>query len=175
VYLLRFLERARRKQQDALERRVAVEYRLACSGELLNRRAVVIDWRKSDIARILLRAPFELFVSSQPFDTYSQELCVRTIISRMTERDGTEGVSFTRDFLPDEDIIEDLCSVLSLLSRRLISLVGKTRERHFLDQPALGSYGSDLPVPILSISQAAVWRRRPLSILTNQKGQQLID
>jgi hypothetical protein len=93
----------------------------------------------------------------------------------MTERDGTEGVSFTRDFLPDEDIIEDLCSVLSLLSRRLISLVGKTRERHFLDQPALGSYGSDLPVPILSISQAAVWRRRPLSILTNQKGQQLID
>jgi hypothetical protein len=49
---------------------VEVEYRLACSGELYNRNVLTADWRKSDVTRILLRTPFELFVASQPFAHY---------------------------------------------------------------------------------------------------------
>jgi hypothetical protein len=40
-----------------------VEYRLACSGVLYNRRVITADWRKSDASRILLREPVELFVT----------------------------------------------------------------------------------------------------------------
>ena len=56
---------------------VDVEYRLACSGELCNRKVRTFDHTKSDASRILLREPLELFVVGHPFDKYPQELCVR--------------------------------------------------------------------------------------------------
>lgn len=93
----------------------------------------------------------------------------------MTERDDTGGVSFARDFLPDGEIVEDLCSILTLLSRRLISPIGKIRERHFREDVVLGSFGSDMPVPVLSISRVAVWSQRPVYVVTNREGQQLIE
>jgi hypothetical protein len=126
---------------------IEVEYRLACSGALYNRNIKTGDWRKSAATRVLLRSPFELFVASHPFDDYPQELCARLVINRAIESDQ----SFTRGFLPDEDVIEDLCSLLTLLSRRLITPVGKTRERHPSGIDGLGSYGEDVPIPIIKV------------------------
>jgi hypothetical protein len=148
---------------------VEVEYRLACSGALYNRNIKTGDWRKSDATRVLLRTPFELFVASHPFDDYPQELCARLVVNRAIESDQ----SFTRVFLPDEDVIEDLCSLLTLLSRRLITPVGKIRERHpGID--GLGSYGEDVPIPIMGHSKVAIWKRRPATIITTVQEQNFI-
>jgi hypothetical protein len=109
MYALRFLKERLEGKPPAGE--VEVEYRLACSGELYNRSIKTGDWRKSDATRILLRTPFELFVASQPFDDYPQELCARLVLTRAIESDQL----FSRGFLPDKDVIEDLCSLLTLL------------------------------------------------------------
>src|SRR5271165_6575425 len=122
MYVLRFLKE--RSEGERSAGAVEVEYRLACSGELYNRNIQTSDWRKGSATRILLRTPFELFVASQPFDDYPQELCARLVLNRAIESDQL----FTRGFLPDKDVIEDLCSLLTLLSRRLITPVAKIRE-----------------------------------------------
>ena len=80
MYLLKFLEEARSRSAG-----VNVEYRLACSGEFYNRKVLTHDWRKSDVTRILLEQPFPIFVASQPFDSYPQELCVRLTLNTVTE------------------------------------------------------------------------------------------
>jgi hypothetical protein len=65
MYLLKFLQEARDRAIG-----VEVEYRLACSGEFYNRKVQTWDWRKSDVARILLDQPFSIFVTSRPFDSF---------------------------------------------------------------------------------------------------------
>jgi len=172
MYLLRFLEAASTLTTNGDAGPVGVEYRLACSGEFYNRRVETFDWRKSDITRVLLREPFELFVASQPFDSYPQELCMRLKLAVVTE----QGKNVTRTLLPDEDIVEDLCSVLTLLSRRLVSQVCKTRQS-FSEEPALsalGSFGSEFPAPILPLRHIAAWNQRPITVLTSMKGQKVI-
>lgn len=165
MYLLRFLEGRSALIGREIADRVTVEYRLACSGELYNRKVITAGgWRKSDVTRVLLRTPLELFVASQPFAAYPQELCVRLDLSYVTESHGGK-ISSIRTFLSDEDIVEDLSSILSLLSRRLISPGSKTREQHSDPQLALGSYGSDFPMPVLSAAPIAVWAQRPATIV----------
>jgi hypothetical protein len=124
---------------------------------------------------VLLRDPFELFVASRPFDDYPQELCARlklpsVKLPSVTEKEESRGVPSISIFLPDSEIVEDLCSILSLLARRLISVVGKVRERRAEHDTALGSYGWDAPVSVLNIAGFAVLRRRPISIITSQEG-----
>ena len=115
MFLLQFLEKAR-DQGGTVPGGIGVEYRLACSGELYNRRVLAPDWRKSDITRVLLRLPFELFVASQPFSSYPQEICVRIVVDQVTEREeDSTGILHISTFLPDEEIVEDLCSLLTLL------------------------------------------------------------
>lgn len=175
MYLLRFLEKAANQATDPAANAVGVEYRLACSGELYNRRVQTFDWRKSDATCLLLRTPFELFVASKPFSAYPQELCARLTISYVTEEQTVGNVPSTGLFLPDEDVMEDLCSILSLLSRRLIAPVGKTRLRNKDEDPPLGSYTLDVPMPILSFPRFAVWNQRPIGVLTSMEGQRVID
>lgn len=170
MYLLRFLDRDLGGVEGDKPDTVRVEYRLACSGELYNRRVVTTDWRKSDTTRVLLREPLELFVASQPFAAYPQELCLRMAVSRVTEQENVANISASSSFLPDEDIVEDLCSILSLLSRRLVSLASKTREQYSDEQPALGSYGSDRPIPLLQAPYVAVWTQRPATASANFEG-----
>jgi hypothetical protein len=160
MYLVEFLK-------GLIPRDIEVEYRLACSGELY-RRGGTADWRKNDIARVLLREPFELFVASEPFNDYPQELCARL---KLSENQEPRGVHFI--FLPDSEIVEDLCSILGLLARRLISVVGKVRERRAERDTALGSYGWDAPISVLNSPGFAVWRRRPISIITGQDSQRV--
>jgi hypothetical protein len=173
MHLVEYLKGPRPPDGEFAEEAVEVEYRLACSGELYNRRVVTADWRKSDITRVLLREPFELFVASRPFDDYPQELCARLELSYITEREESRGVGFISNFLPDNEIMEDLCSILSLLARRLISIVGKLRERRAERDTGLGSYGWDAPVSVINIPGFAVWRRRPISIITSLEGQRV--
>ena len=99
TYALGFLK-ARSEEGDSAGA-FEVEYRLSCSGELYNRNIKTGDWRKSDATRILLRTPFELFVASDPFDDYPQELCARLVVNRVVIENPPK--SFTRVFLPDED------------------------------------------------------------------------
>jgi hypothetical protein len=157
MYLLKFLEEARSRSAG-----VNVEYRLACSGEFYNRKVLTHDWRKSDVTRILLEQPFPIFVASQPFDSYPQELCVRLTLNTVTEEGGSPEMRGSRTFLPDTNVIEDLCSVLTLLSRRLVSPVTKTREKY---------NQSDIPMPILHGSKVVVWPRRAATIITSVTGQ----
>jgi hypothetical protein len=179
MYLLQFLETAPSRATAAAPEAVDIEYRLACSGELFNRKIITGDWRKSDITRVLLRTPLELFVNSQPFDAYPQELCARMTLSYVTEV-ATGDISARTIRLPDEDVIEDLCSILSLLSRRLISPVAKTHERrssqhHGPHAEPYGSYTLDFPVPIIPLPRFAAWNRRPLTVITSLEGQRVVD
>jgi len=130
MYLLKRLQDAGNQTP-----KVEVEYRLACSGEFYSRKVVTFDWRKSDMTRVLLEHPFPLFVTSRPFDSYPQELCVRIPLNFVREEAGRG----SRVFLPDDDVVEDLCAILSLLSRRLVSVVTKTREKTMLRTPHGGT------------------------------------
>jgi hypothetical protein len=166
VYVLEYLKTARDPGSNSTREAVEVEYRLACSGELYNRRVLTTDWRKSDITRVLLRTPFELFVASRPFDAYPQELCARLKLAYVTQEDDLSAGTF----LPDDEVVEDLCSILSLLARRLISVVGKIWERCAERDPHLGSYGWDAPVSILQLPKVTAWRMRPVTISTGIEG-----
>src|SRR5271166_6580374 len=141
MYLLKFLQKAHEQPAG-----VNVEYRIACSGELYNRNVKTFDWRKSDATRVLLQQPFQIFVVSRPFDTYPQELSARVTLDFVTEASDATLIKSSTTFLPDTDVIEDLCAVLTLLSRRLISPVAKTREIHN-DPDAARWYQSEIPMP----------------------------
>lgn len=176
MFLLKFLSR-----NPGDTGPISVEYRLACSGQLCNRRVLTLgDDRKSDASRILLKGPLELFVVAHPFDAYPQELCLRLSLDYVTELHGAFESGTSRiTLLPDEDIVEDFCSILTLLSRRLVSPIVKVQERH-ADHgshayDALGSYGLECPTPILNPSEAPVWKRRPLTIVTSSEGQKIVN
>jgi hypothetical protein len=178
MYVLEFLKGAANPPGTGA---IRVEHRVLCSGELYNRRVLTSDWRKSDITRILLREPCELFVVSRPFADYPQELCIRLSMREATEQAVEGNISSSRTFLPDDEVVEDLCSLLSLLSRRLISPHIKTREQ----QPAIpelpehnriyGSYATDLPWPIGPNGRGAAWNPRPATVITSFEGQKVID
>src|ERR1035441_143442 len=86
MYLLDFLNGSKFSGAEiSILRTTTVEYRLAGSGEFFNRTVIASDWRKSDVTRMLLRAPFELFVVSMPFDAYPQELALRFSVDRSEE------------------------------------------------------------------------------------------
>ena len=92
----------------------------------------------------------------------------------MTESEGLHSLTFR----PDADVVEDFCSILSLLSRRLISPIVKTRERH-PEYPAgtsgLGSYVTEFPAPILPFPEAPTWKPRPLTIITSIDKQEVLS
>jgi len=171
MYLLEFLSGTKFSgAESTVLRTTTVEYRLACSAEFFNRTVVAADWRKSDATRILLQAPFELFVVSMPFDAYPQELALRFSLDYVTEKSGNAQSTF----LPDEEFVEDLCALLTLLARRVVAPVVKTKEQADYQHQAFGSFFSDRPMPLLPMPQFAAWRRRPLSIITDSHGQRVI-
>lgn len=60
---------------------LVVEYRFACSGEFFSSEPAPgkdpDDWRQTEMSRLLLSSPFELYVASRPFESFPQELCFR--------------------------------------------------------------------------------------------------
>jgi hypothetical protein len=94
-------------------------------------------------------------------------------LNLVTEEGGAAGARGIRTFLPDDDVIEDLCAVLSLLSRRLVSAVTKTIEKH----SAAGIppwLPSEVPMPILDRAEVSAWRRRPVTIVTGWTHQEFL-
>src|SRR5947209_20362151 len=103
--------RLAKNRADAPEQTTAtVEYRLLCSGELYLPN-LIGDWRKSDGARLLLRNPVQLMVASQPYDHYPQELVLQF-------QKPSLGVS-------DAEVANDLAALLTLLCRRLVTVLSK--------------------------------------------------
>jgi hypothetical protein len=121
-----------------------VEYRLLCSGTL--HRELLGDWTKSDVARRVVDAPFRLFVASQPIDSNPQELSLRFRI-------GPETVGPTYNQLthhPDEEVVEDLAGFLTVVFRRPVSVLGRTRTV-YLNMEGLSGPG-DFPNPIFNLA-----------------------
>jgi hypothetical protein len=98
------------------------EYRLVCSGSI--HREILGDWSHSTAARLLVRSPVKLIVSSARITDYPAELTLRFRASRETIAKGSASV----DFSPDSEIADDLCALLTLYCRRLVTVFGKTRE-----------------------------------------------
>lgn len=163
-YFLDFLEN-KISPPDAPE----VEYRLACSGEFYRANVRTFDWRKSDLTRRLLTdGAFKLYVVSRPFEDYPQELCLRFRVGEVTESQATPFRTIVT-FRPDEDIAEGFCAIATLLSRRLVSVVAKTRENH-ADELSKSLYGSEIPMPIVNAPIPKAWTPRPGSIVSTASG-----
>jgi hypothetical protein len=74
---------------------------------------------------------------------------------------------------PEHGFIRSTVHEVSV-SRRLITPVGKIRERHSTGIDGLGSYGEDVPIPIMAHSKVAIWKRRPATIITTVHQQNFI-
>lgn len=151
---------------------VTVEYRLACSGELYNEKVFTTDWRKSDATRLLLTTPFELFVASQPFNDYPQELALRFNTHQVTESKGNTSCSF----LPDLEIAQDIAAFLSLFCRRLITVAAKVRESYPKERKDLPAVFQDRPVAFTTSMTLSHWKRCPSAVIYGSKGiEKIID
>jgi len=142
------------------------EYRLLVSGTLYNSAIQTSDFTKSDATRWLCTTPFSLHVVSRPFDSYPQELALTFRTSCKTE---TRGL-FTTSSHFDSEIANDLAALLTLYSRRLITVLGKTREteasdKHYLPKGAQGGatnfFNEQTPI---------YWERSPARLITTQSG-----
>ena len=97
---------------------------------------------------------------------------MRMTLNLVTEEGGAPNARGSRIFLPDEDVIEDLCAVLSLLSRRLVTATTEPREKH--DDP-IGIWPllrSEVPMPVFGDRNVIAWRRRPATVITSWTGQE---
>ncbi len=103
MYLLEFLEKASNQTNKPGGDTVGVEYRLACSGELYNRRVInFLDWAEErDATR--LGCSKRLWNCSWPASrspAYPQELCARLTLGYVTEKKADQSASSTSIFLP---------------------------------------------------------------------------
>lgn len=132
------------------------EYRLLCSG-VLKPAGVMGNWSKSDGARLLLNDPVTIIVASQPFDDHPQELVLR--FPCLWGQGG------------DRTIASDLASVLTLLTRRLITVYAKTRSTFDREKvptwAGLQEWMEDWPSPIAN-AKAVCWEPRPISVVTGR-------
>jgi hypothetical protein len=172
LYVLDFL--GRRKESKYLEE-VVSEIRLLCSGELYNGKVQTCDWRKSYITRILLKQPFLLQVVSQPFDDFPQELALALAVEQVTETSDNAVLTLR----PDQEIAQDIASLLTVFLRRLITVFVKVREFYSVDPtrpPDLNPQGLDLPFPIANGGTNYSWKRKPVSIVSSIRGiEKVID
>jgi hypothetical protein len=123
MYLLSYLRGLENTEAQPFE--LIIEFRLACSGEFYNRAQMSHTWRSFEMARLLLQRPFELYVVSQPFNSFPQELCLRFGVHY--EWDHQPGGGSVGTVPPYHDLVEDVCAVLTLLSRRLVVSVLEVR------------------------------------------------
>ncbi len=163
MYILDFLKDA---QNSEPKESVQFEYRLLCSGELYNASFEVTDLRKSDGSRFLLHSPVSLLISSSPFDEYPQELTLRFSAKEVTEEQGNA----KSIFFPDDEIADDLSSLLTLFCRRLITVVGKVREIHPEYSWDKAGLFRDWPIGFTQSMKLSYWRRKPVTFLYGFNG-----
>jgi hypothetical protein len=145
---LRVLDFIRGSFPDTSGDYACVEYRLMCSGNL--HRAIFGDWSKSTVARNLSPKHFELFVCSSRPEEYPQELSLRFSCPRVAE----QYKQSTFSHRPDGEIAQDLCALLTLFCRRLVTVAGKVSES-YKDLPAERPEKlTNWPFPL----HGAIWR-----------------
>lgn len=143
------------------------EYRLLCSGTLHCSQG---DYSKSEIARVLLRAPLLLFVTSRPFDDYPLELALQLTVREVTDSFNDDKIAHT--YHPDEEVVRDLAALLSLWSRRLITVAGKVSGKYSDYRHPLFD-GQPFPTPLANSIRSVFWRPHPIAILTSRDGQEI--
>ena len=156
-----------RRPGDAL----CADYRLLCSGSIYRR--TMGEWYKSEGARFLLAPPLLLYAASRPFDEYPLELVLRLTVPQVEETDGHGSAIFH----PDEEVATDFAALLTVLCRRLITVMGKSAERI----AGYEYYEFDrIPLPVATSMRRVYWPPYPLSVITNtnllqQKIEQRIE
>jgi hypothetical protein len=152
--------------QSVEAKTVRAEYRLLCSGTLFPAH-IQGDWARSDNARILLHQPFALLVASLPFNEYPQELALR--FDARWHVDDSSGIS--HHYYPDEDIARDAAALLTLFSRRLVTVSAKVRELH--DPSDANPILADFPFPLALHAQQRYWPQRPARLLYGPSGAEV--
>jgi hypothetical protein len=149
MYLLRYLQEAEKTDRQPFK--LTVEFRLVVSGEFYNRSASSSAWRSLEMARLLLQRPFELYVVSRPFNAFPQELCLRFGLSLIWDHQPGGGSIGTAP--PYDDLVEDICALLTLLSRRLVVPALETRVLSKPDSKSMrsDSFQYDHPSPIIGL------------------------
>ena len=123
--------------------------------------------------RFLLAPPLLLYAASRPFDEYRLELVLRLTVAEVRETQGP----VTSTFHPDEEVARDLAALLTVLCRRLITVMGKSAERIAGDEyPQFDR----IPLPVATSIRKIYWPPYPLSVITSgslaeQKVEQKIE
>jgi hypothetical protein len=127
LYVLDYLAdpKCARRPGDAL----CTDYRLLCSGSVYRRTEG--EWYKNEGARFLLEPPLLLYAASRPFDEYPLELVLRLTVAHVEETHLARwgGGPIVEMFHPDKEVAWDLAALLTVLCRRLITVMGKSAER----------------------------------------------
>jgi hypothetical protein len=156
-----------RPANDAL----SVEYRLLSSGVIY--RKIIGDWSKSEASRFLLAPPFMLYAASRPLDHYPLELVLDFKVAQATETTQTLGIpTASISFYPDSEVARDLAALLTLLCRRLITVSGKSKERHAIHPYPEFGY---TPLPVVTSMRRIYWPPLPATVLTSLEKQEIHD
>ncbi len=141
-----------------------MEYRLVCSGVLYNSRVHTTDWTKSDACRIMSPSSFKLIVASSPIDEYPQELALSFTCPVVKESYKQQtGIVDHFMFRPDGEIIVGLASLLTVFTRRLITVRAKVREMYEASASDVAAEFRDIPIPI-GDRLGTYWPPRPAAV-----------
>jgi hypothetical protein len=150
---------------------LCADYRLLCSGSIY--RQMIGEWYKSEGARFLLAPPLLLYAASRPFDEYPLEMVLRLTVPQLRETDGHGSTIFHTD----EEVARDIAALMTVLCRRLITVMGKSAERiEGYDYPEF----DHIPLPVATSMRKVYWPPYPLSVITSgnflqQKIEQKIE
>jgi hypothetical protein len=150
---------------------LCADYRLLCSGSVYRRTEG--EWYKNEGARFLLDPPLLLYAASRPFDEYPLELVLRLTVARVEEtHPGRWGdVKITATFHPDDEVARDLAALLTVLCRRLITVMGKSAER--LAEHEYPEFDR-IPLPIAHLRRV-YWPPYPPTLILGLNSQEIED
>jgi hypothetical protein len=155
------------RPQDLL----CVEYRLLCSGAIYRRTPG--EWYKSEGARFLLEPPLMLYAVSRPFEEYPLELALRLKVPCVEETQPTRsgGGQVMNSLHPDEDVARDFAALLSVLSRRLITISGATAARYTYAPYEYPEF-NHMPLPLVTSMRKVYWPSLPATVAISFGGKQ---
>jgi hypothetical protein len=159
---------------------LCAEYRLLCSGSI--HRRVIGEWHKSEGARFLLAPPLLLYAASRPFYEYPLELALHLTVAQVEEtQQSRSGGTLMSTFHPDEEVARDLTALLTVLCRRLITVIGKSAERftsnEYSTQRVAGYEYPEfdrIPLPVADMRRV-YWPPHPVSVITGRDWQKVRD
>ncbi len=150
---------------------LCADYHLLCSGSVYRRTEG--EWYKNQGARFLLDPPLLLYAASRPFDEYPLELVLRLTVAHVEEtRPARWGDGQVIEmFHPDEEVARDLAALLTVLCRRLITVMGKSAE-----QPAGYEYPKfdRIPLPVGHLRRV-YWPPYPATVMFGRNRQEIRD